>query len=364
MPPVKVSAVILAAGEGTRFNSRRSKVLHEIAGKPMIGYVLDTVRALAPISIHVVVGSDAEAVRLAVDDGTIHWHEQRERLGTAHALLCATDALGGSDRVLVLCADVPFIKPAALRSLLDTLDTADFSVLTADLPDPAGYGRIVRGEDGHLARIVEERDATPGQAAITEVNTGIIAARGDCLPGLLEGVGNDNAQGEYYLTDCVEHAVAGDLKVAALTVDDADQVRGINTLSELERAERQAQLARAGQLMARGVTLRDAARLDVRGEVHVGRDVVIDVNVVLEGRVELGDDVHIGAGAYCATYRSETAPGSSRSPSSRPRAPGRGARSGRSRASVPKSRSPTGSGSATLSSSRKAASATTARSIT
>ncbi len=292
---MKLSVVILAAGAGTRFNSRKSKVLHDVGGKPMLGHVLDGARALSPAEIHVVVGDNAAAVRAAIGDDAIRWHEQHERLGTAHALQCARAALGGDNRVLVLYGDVMFINPDTLKSLLAALDNADLAILTRKLHDPAGYGRIVRSDSGEIMRIVEERDATPREAAIREINTGIIAARGGCLPDLLERIGCDNAQGEYYLTDCAELAIKRGLKVATRTTGDPDEGRGINTPGELEAAERCVQLAHARQLLAQGVILRDAKRLDVRGEVSAGRDVVIDVNVVLAGRVELGDDVRIGA---------------------------------------------------------------------
>ncbi len=292
---MKLCVVILAAGEGTRFNSRKSKVLHEIGGKPMLRHVFEVARALTPAEIHVVVGDNADAAGAALDDSTVRWHEQRERLGTAHALQCAQAALGGDNRVLVLYGDVMFVNPDTLKSLLAALDDADLAVLTRKLHNPAGYGRIVRDDSGEIARIVEERDATPEEAAITETNTGIIAARGGCLPALLERVGKGNVQGECYLTDCAELAIKDGLKVTTWTTSDASEGWGVNTPRELEAAERHIQLARARQLMAQGVIVRDARRLDVRGEVSAGRDVIIDINVVLEGRVELGDDVRISA---------------------------------------------------------------------
>ena len=292
---MKVSVVILAAGKGTRLKSRRPKVLHEVGGRAMLGYILGTARALVPGAIHVVVGDGAATVRAAVDDDTIHWHKQRECLGTAHSLRCAEAALASGNQVLVLYADVPFVKSGTLKSLLALLDETDLAILTNDSPDPTGYGRIVRDDDGNVVRIVEEHDATPQEAAITETNTGVIAARSGCLPELLARVGRDNAQSEYYLTDCAGHAAAAGMKVATLTTDDADEVQGINTRADLERAERYIQLARARQLMEQGATVLDAKRLEVRGEVSVGRDVTVDVNVVLEGRIELGDGVRIGA---------------------------------------------------------------------
>ena len=292
---MKLSVVILAAGEGTRLNSRKPKVLHEIGGKPMLGHVLDTARALKPDAIHIVTGAKAEAVHGAINDDAIHWHEQSERRGTAHALLCAQTVLNSDNHILVLYGDVPLVKAETLKSLLATLNAADYAVLTETLIDPTGYGRIVRDRDGKVTRVVEQCDATPEEAAITEVNTGTIAARGGCLPELLKRVGKENVQGEYYLTDCVQLAVESGLKVTTFGIENATEGRGINTPKELEKAERNLQLRRARQLMAAGVTVRDARRLDIRGEVNAGQDVVIDVNVVFEGHVELGDNVRIGA---------------------------------------------------------------------
>ena len=174
---MKLSVVILAAGEGTRLNSRKPKVLHDIGGRPMIEYVLETARLLKPDAIHIVIGAGAEAVRTAVNDNTSHWHEQNERCGTAHAVSCAKSALDSGNHVLVLYGDVPLIKSATLKNLLATLDKVDYAVLTETLINPTGYGRIVRDDAGQVTRVVEQRDATPDEAAITEVNTGIIAVR-------------------------------------------------------------------------------------------------------------------------------------------------------------------------------------------
>ena len=290
---MKLSVVILAAGEGTRLNSRKPKVLHDIGGRPMIEYVLETARSLKPDAIHIVIGAGAEAVRTAVNDNTSHRHEQNERCGTAHAVSCAKSALDSGNHVLVLYGDVPLIKSATLKNLLATLDKVDYAVLTETLINPTGYGRIVRDDAGQVTRVVEQRDATPDEAAITEVNTGIIAVREGCLRPLLERVGKDNAQGEYYLTDCVGLAVESGLKVTTCMIDNEIEGRGINTPEELEQAERALQQQRARQLMAQGVVVRDASRIDIRGEISAGQDVIIDVNTVFEGRVELGAGVRI-----------------------------------------------------------------------
>ena len=292
---MKISIVILAAGEGTRFNSSKPKVLHEIGGKLMLEHVLDSARALSPSAIHVVIGSGSEMVRNAINDSALHWHEQHERLGTGHALQCAQDALGDDERVLVLYGDVPFIHPKTLESLIAVLDDADLAILTRISSTPTGYGRIVRDDNGKVVRIVEERDTTPEESKIREINLGVIAARGGCLPNLLQRLDKKNAQGEYYLTDCTALAAKSGFKVMTAELTDIDEGRGVNTPAELESAERAFQRLAARKLMAQGVIVRDATRLNIRGEVSVGQDVIIDANVLLEGYIELGNGVSIGA---------------------------------------------------------------------
>ena len=289
---MEVTIIILAAGEGTRFNSDKPKVLHDLGGSPMLAHVLASARAIEPRSVHVVVGKQAEAIQAVVGDTHVHWHQQTEQLGTGHALQCAQPALGNRDYVLVLYGDVPLVKPSTLKALLVRLDTADLAILTQVLNDPAGYGRIIRNRHGNVTGIVEQRDTTPEQANTQEISTGIIAARGNRLPDLLKRIEPDNAQNEYYLTDCVKLAVASGMKVVTLQATDAGETLGINTTRQLETAERELQFR---QLLDRGVTVRDAKRLDIRGDVITGRGVCIDVDVLLEGRVEFEDGVQIGA---------------------------------------------------------------------
>ena len=292
---MKATIVILAAGKGTRFHSNKPKVLHELGGVPMLAHVLAGARAIAPEAIHVIVGEHAGAIRAAVDDDKLHWHRQSPRLGTGHALQCARSALDGDNHVLVLCGDVPLVRPSTLKALLAALDKADIAILTQMRDDPTGYGRIVRNRDNDVIDIVEQSDATPQQAGIRETNTGVIAARGRPLAALLDRIEPNNAQNEYYLTDCVGLAAKDGMKVAALPAADPGETLGINTMAQLEAAERQLQLTRVRRLQDRGVTVRDARRLDIRGEVTCGHNVCIDIDVLLEGRVTLGDDVCIGA---------------------------------------------------------------------
>ncbi len=292
---MKVTIVVLAAGEGTRIHSDKPKVLHELGGTPMLAHVLASARAVAPEAIHVIVGQHAEMVRQAMDDDTLHWHRQSPRLGTGHALQCARSALDNDHAVLVLYGDVPLIRPSTLKDLLTALDAADIAILTQVQNDPTGYGRIIRNPHNDVIGIVEQSDASAQQAGIRETSTGVIAARGRCLPGLLERIEPDNAQNEYYLTDCIGLAAKHGMKVVALPVTDPGEALGINTMAQLEAAERQLQLIRVRQLQDQGVNVRDARRLDIRGEVSCGRNVCIDIDVLLEGHVTLADDVHIGA---------------------------------------------------------------------
>ena len=291
-----LSVVILAAGEGTRMKSAMPKVLQPLAGRPLLQHVIDTARALAPAAIHVVYGHGGETVRTAVAGEEVSWTLQAERLGTGHALRQAMPQIPDTHRVLVLYGDVPLLKPATLGRLLRLTGPRQLALLTALLDDPHGYGRIVRGADGGVHKIVEEKDATRAQRAIRECNTGVLAAPARLLRGWLGRLRRNNAQGEYYLTDIIAMAVREQVAVRALVAPHASEVLGVNDrlqLAELEGIWR-AQAAR--ELMQGGMTLADPQRLDVRGTVRHGRDVFIDVNVVLEGTVILGDRTRIGAG--------------------------------------------------------------------
>lgn len=290
---MSLEIVILAAGQGTRMRSALPKVLHPIAGKPMLGHVIDCARQLQPERIHVVIGHGADLVRerMAADD--LNFVLQAEQLGTGHAVAQALPFLS-ADQVLILYGDVPLIQLDTLQRLLAQVTPDQLSLLTVDMLDPTGYGRIVRDDQGAVQAIVEHKDATPAQRQIGEINTGILAVPGKRLADWLGRLSNDNAQGEYYLTDVIAMAVGDGLVVASAQPLDAMEVQGVNDRMQQAQLERHYQRLRAEELMRQGVTLLDPQRLDVRGEISVGRDVLIDVNVVLEGRVVIEDDVRIG----------------------------------------------------------------------
>lgn len=290
---MSLEIVILAAGQGTRMRSALPKVLHPIAGKSMLAHVIDTARALSPQRIHVVIGHGAELVRerLAADD--INFVLQAEQLGTGHAVAQAVPFIQ-AELILVLYGDVPLIQAQTLQRLLDKAGTDQAALLSVVMQDPTGYGRILRDAQGRVQAIVEQKDATPEQRAIKEGNTGIFALPGKRLGDWLGRLSNNNAQGEYYLTDVVALAVADAIAVVTEHPQDELEVLGANDRIQLAQLERHYQQRAARNLMAQGVTLLDPARFDLRGEVKVGRDVLIDINVILEGQVVIEDGVQIG----------------------------------------------------------------------
>jgi bifunctional UDP-N-acetylglucosamine pyrophosphorylase/glucosamine-1-phosphate N-acetyltransferase len=288
-----IEVVVLAAGLGKRMRSDLPKVLHPLAGRPLLGHVLAAVRALAPRRIFIVHGYGADAVHAAFPDSDIEWVLQREQLGTGHAVQQAAAHLKSDADVLLLYGDVPLISPATLRQLVASAGDG-LALLSAELADPAGYGRVVRDAAGRVARIVEQRDASPVEAAIREVNAGFYALPARRLLPWLNKLRNDNAQKEYYLTDLVALAVAEGIAVSAVKAAHWMEAAGVNSKRELAELERQHQKAQAEKLMEAGVTLADPARIDVRGELACGRDVAIDVNCVFEGKVSLGDGVRVG----------------------------------------------------------------------
>ncbi|MBY8935346.1 bifunctional UDP-N-acetylglucosamine diphosphorylase/glucosamine-1-phosphate N-acetyltransferase GlmU [Pseudomonas fluorescens] len=290
---MSLEIVILAAGQGTRMRSALPKVLHPIAGNSMLGHVIHSARQLDPQRIHVVIGHGADVVRerLAADD--LNFVLQDKQLGTGHATAQAVPFIT-ADTVLILYGDVPLIEVETLQRLLKHVVPGQMGLLTVELDDPTGYGRIVRDADGKVAAIVEHKDASDAQRAITEGNTGILAVPANRLADWMSRLSNNNAQGEYYLTDVIEMAVSDGLVVATEQPHDPMEVQGANDRKQLSELERHYQLRAGRRLMAQGVTLRDPARFDVRGEVTVGRDVLIDINVILEGNVVIEDDVEIG----------------------------------------------------------------------
>ena len=285
--------IILAAGEGKRMRSSRPKVLQPIAGQPMLAQVIAAARALDPAGIHIVYGHGGDQVRAAfADQADLHWAEQAQQLGTGHAVEQAMPQVPDAATVLVLYGDVPLIRSETLQRLLAA--PGRLAVLVAELDDPTGYGRIVRDAEGRVAAIVEHKDANDEQRRLRAVNTGIIAAESTALKRWLSHLSNDNAQGEYYLTD-VFAAAASEFSAAEIVlVSEAIEAEGANDPWQLAQLERAFQLRQARAICAQGARLLDPARFDQRGTVTVGRDVEIDVDVVLEGNVELGDGVSIG----------------------------------------------------------------------
>ncbi len=295
---MKISVVILAAGQGKRMNSDLPKVLQPLAGRPLLTHVFQCARALEPDSVYVVYGHGGERVREALPGAPVSWVLQAQQLGTGHALMQAMPAIPDEETVVVLYGDVPLVRPDTLRQLLTHAGERSVAVLSVILDDPAGYGRIVRDAAGNVVRIVEEHDATVKERAIREVNTGLLAAAAKNLRRWLGALRSDNAQTEYYLTDVVVSAVREGFRINGIIVPDVTEVLGINDKVQLAEVEAAHRRRKATELMLAGVTVADPARLDVRGTVTVGRDVYIDVNVVLVGDVKLGDRVRIGPNCY------------------------------------------------------------------
>jgi bifunctional UDP-N-acetylglucosamine pyrophosphorylase/glucosamine-1-phosphate N-acetyltransferase len=302
-----LNVVILAAGQGKRMHSDLPKVLHPLAGKPLLGHVLDAARAIGATKICVVYGHGGERVRAALDAPDLAWALQEPQLGTGHAVMQALPQLAvavspAPTFTLVLYGDVPLTRASTLRRLIAAAGKDKLALLTAQVDNPKGYGRIVR-VNGEVKRIVEEKDADDAERAIREVNTGILVAPTAALARWLPGLGNRNAQGEYYLTDIVALAVAEGMPVVTAHPDAVWETEGVNSKAQLAVLERVHQRNIAAALMEAGVTLLDPARIDVRGELSCGRDVAIDVNCVFEGRVELADGVTIGANCVLKNCR-------------------------------------------------------------
>lgn len=289
-----LSVIILAAGQGKRMQSDLPKVLQPLAGRPLLAHVIDTAKELGADAIHVVYGHGGEQVREAFAQQDVQWALQAQQLGTGHAVAQAIPAVPDDHTVLVLFGDVPLIRAETLKQLLASAEDGSVVMLSAIFKDPTGYGRVIRDHAGNVVRIVEHKDANTKERAVPEGNTGILMVAVQPLRKWLAALKNDNSQGEYYLTDIVSMAVREGLRVRAIPASSEIEVLGINDKLQLAEAEGALRSERARQLMLQGVTVIDPTRVDVRGEVSVGRDVLIDVNVVLTGNVKLGDRVRIG----------------------------------------------------------------------
>jgi bifunctional UDP-N-acetylglucosamine pyrophosphorylase/glucosamine-1-phosphate N-acetyltransferase len=293
-----LSIVILAAGQGKRMKSDLPKVLQPLAGRPLLSHVLETAKELNADAIHVVYGHGGEQVRQALAAEPVNWVLQAEQLGTGHAVAQAMPAIPDDHDVLILYGDVPLVRQATLQSLIGQCNAKAIGLLTVVLADPTGYGRVVRDNAGNVVRIVEQKDANTKERAINEINTGLMAVPAAALRKWLAELKNDNAQGEYYLTDIIVMAVRAGFRINAVIAPTEAEVLGVNDKVQLAQLEAALRAERARELMLNGVTLADPARIDIRGKVTAGRDVFIDVNAVLVGNVELGDRVRIGPNCY------------------------------------------------------------------
>ncbi|MFO7551246.1 MAG: bifunctional UDP-N-acetylglucosamine diphosphorylase/glucosamine-1-phosphate N-acetyltransferase GlmU [Haliea sp.] len=294
---MSLEVVILAAGQGSRMRSSLPKVLHQLAGKPLLQHVIDSAQELSPAAIHVVVGHGADQVRSAFGEQPLSWVEQRQQLGTGHAVLQALPAIAEESTVLVLYGDVPLVSASSLQALVAAAADAP-ALLTANLEDPSGYGRVLRDADGVFMAVVEHKDASASERAVREVNTGILAAPARLLHRYLPRVGNSNQQQEYYLPDVLSLAVGDGVAVHTASAANPLQVMGVNDQLQLSQLERELQRLRAEALMQAGVRLADPARIDIRGSLQCGRDVYIDVNCVFTGEVVLGDGVTVGPNCF------------------------------------------------------------------
>ena len=298
-PSPRLLVLVLAAGQGTRLRSKKIKLLHEVAGRPMAAHVLEAARALKPGRLITVVGFQAPEVQAALQDTGSEFVLQEEQRGTGHAVLQAASLLHPDATLLILNGDLPTLRPDTLRRLISRhkASEAALTLVTAELPDATGYGRIVRDSKGRVLRIVEHRDATPAERALREINCGIYCTTAAKLLPVLRKLKPDNALGEYYLTDAVSALLARGEKVAAYVHDDADEVLGVNTRSELARSARTLWARSAESLMADGVTLLDPARTWIDPRARVGKDTVIWPDVLIEGRCVVGEDCEIRSGS-------------------------------------------------------------------
>ncbi len=293
-----LEVVILAAGKGTRMRSRKPKVLHKLAGRPFVGHVLERAEELKAEAIHLVVGFGADQVRAEYAGAPFNFVEQTEQLGTGHAVQQCMDDLKDDSKVLILYGDVPLIKKSTLESLLNVVKEKTMGLLTVKLKKPHGYGRIVRNANGKIVAIVEQKDADKEQLEIREVNTGVMALNAKHLKAWLPRLTNNNAQGEYYLTDLIEIAVKEGVEVVGTQPDSKHEVAGVNDRKQQAELERIYQEAIAIDLLEQGISLVDPTRFDCRGRLDVGADTYIDINCIFEGKVVLGENVEIGPNCF------------------------------------------------------------------
>ncbi len=299
---MNLEVVILAAGQGTRMRSSLPKVLHPMAGKPLLEHVVDTAGLLQPVAIHVVVGHGSEQVKAALSEHSLNWVEQSEQLGTGHAVLQALPHIQSDSTVLILYGDVPLIGAASLSDLVAAADNAP-ALLTARVADPRGYGRVLRDGNAAVVGVVEDKDASDEQRQIDEINTGVMAASAADLNHFLPQVGNNNKQGEYYLPDVLGLAVAEGRTVAAVVAASELDILGVNDRLQLSVVEREYQRRQARALMSDGVAIADPERFDLRGSLTCGEEVSIDCNVIVEGEVVLGDRVSVGPNCVLRNVR-------------------------------------------------------------
>lgn len=292
----KLSVVILAAGKGTRMYSDLPKVLHKVAGKPMVKHVIDTAKQLSADQIHLIYGHGADLLKARLADEPVNWVFQAEQLGTGHAMQQAAPFFKDDENILMLYGDAPLITKETLEKLIAAKPENGIALLTVNLENPTGYGRIIR-ENGSVVAIVEQKDANPEQLKITEVNTGVMVSDGASFKKWLARLDNNNAQGEYYMTDVIGLANQDGFQVVAVTAEDIMEVEGANNRLQLNALERYYQRKQAKTLLLAGVSLADPERFDLRGELVHGKDCEIDINVIIEGKVILGNNVRIGAGA-------------------------------------------------------------------
>ena len=302
---MKITTIILAAGKGTRMRSGLPKILHQIANRPLLQHVYDTAKQLENNTIKIVVGHGAELVTSTLKDLNVDWVEQKQQLGTGHAVQQVFDThstdsgqpgIADTDTVLILCGDVPLLKLATIKPLIANVNEQSMALLTVKLANPYGYGRIIRDQAGQVVKIVEEKDATISEKQINEINTGIMAIKGQQLKKWLAQLNNSNAQGEYYLTDVIAMAVVDQVNIVTSQPQTEDEVLGVNNRIQLSHLERVYQQEQAYSLMEQGVTLKDPMRFDQRGSIEsLGQDIEIDINVILEGKNSIGSYVKIGA---------------------------------------------------------------------